>query len=499
MRRAHYEDMIRELYENICAGRERRANLISLKKELKEEKNRKIFVQLTGNCLDEIMKCLVDEDAKVRKNAASILGMMRCQEALEVLMDAYEEEEQLFVRAEYVSAMAELDCEEYLEYFHQRVDALMAYDAPENEKKHIQEEIRELQNLILKKEGMKKHTFTGWNRANEVVFVTLPAFRDVLAEEIPGKKKLLKSGVRTIVSDMQEAMKIRTFSEMLFVVDCPKKLPAEPKSLAAALKESDLMRLLEENHKEEAPFYFRIGISGTMPLQERGSFSKKAAAAIENMFSRKLINSASHYEVEIRLIQNREGDFVPFLKLYTLADHRFDYRRYYVSASMRPFLAAGLIALAKPYLKEYGQIMDPFCGVGTLLMERRYLVPARNAYGIDTFGEAVEKARANSKIAGMQTNYINRNYFEFEHDYEFDEIVTDMPVGNLTKPELDELYRKFFKKSAEMLTDKGRIICYSKEMGLVKKQLRLYDDFRLIKEFCIQEKSGTYLFVLEKK
>lgn len=491
--------MIKELYDKICAGEERRANFISLKKELKEEKNRNILLKITGNCLDEIMKCLVDEDAKVRKNAAAVLGQMRCQEALDVLMDAYVEEEQLFVRPEYVSAMAQLDCGEYLPDFHERLEELTAYDAPENEKKHIQAEIRELQELILNKEGINKHTFTGWNCANEVVFVTLPAFRDVLAEEITGKKKLLKSGVKTVVSDMEEVLKIRTFSEILFVIKCDEKLPAEPEKLAEALKESDLMQVLVKNHKEEAPFYFRLEISGAMPLEERRDFSRRAAAAIEETFSRELINSTSHYEIEIRLIQNKEGNFVPFLKLHTLADHRFDYRKYHVAASMRPFLAAGLLALAKPYLKEHAQILDPFCGVGTLLMERRFLVPARNAYGIDTFGEAIEKARANSKIVGMQTNYINRNFFEFEHEYEFDEIITDMPAGKLTKPELDNLYRRFFEKSAELLADKGRIICFSRELGLVKKQLRLHGDFRLLKEFCIQEKSGAYLFILEKK
>ena len=92
-------------------------------------------------------------------------------------------------------------------------------------------------------------------------------------------------------------------------------------------------------------------------------------------------------------------------------------------------------------------------------MERRFAVPARNAYGIDTFGEAIEKARVNSKIAGMQTNYINRDYFDFVHDYKFDEIVTDLPAGKLSKPELDDLYRRFFEKSVPS----GSGILYSGE------------------------------------
>ena len=129
--------MIEKLYEDICKGNNRRTALSSLKQEIKDEKNKEKLMALTGNRMDEIMKCLVDEDAKVRKNAASVLGELQCQDALEVLLDAYEEEQQLFVRADYVKAMATLDCSEYLNVFHERLDKLLAYEAPENEKKHI--------------------------------------------------------------------------------------------------------------------------------------------------------------------------------------------------------------------------------------------------------------------------------------------------------------------------------------------------------------------------
>ena len=49
------------------------------------------------------------------------------------------------------------------------------------------------------------------------------------------------------------------------------------------------------------------------------------------------------------------------------------------------------------------------------------------------------------------------------------------------------------------MAEHGRIVMYSGEMGLVKKYLRLQNRFRLLQEFCIQEKRGMYLFILEKK
>ena len=129
-----------------------------------------------------------------------------------------------------------------------------------------------------------------------VLLLTMPAFRDALAEEVTGKKKVLKSGVRTIVSDFETVMKIRTMQELLFVVHTQTDnnvLSTDPETLAAQLAESDLMQILTETHKGDVSFCFRIGVSGTMPLEERSIFAKRVAAAIEGAFERNLINSTS--------------------------------------------------------------------------------------------------------------------------------------------------------------------------------------------------------------
>jgi len=490
---------VKEIYAQICAGSDLRASLIELKKQMKETDRQDQFREICEGHYDVIMKCLADDDPKVRKNAAAVLGLLRIQEALDVLMDAWEAEDTLLVRAEYILAMAELDCESCLDVFHRRLDELRSYEAPENERKHVRAEMAALQELILKKEGAKKHVFSGYHRTNEVILTTLPAFREALAADIPFRKMMLKSGVRTMVSDMSVVQTGRLWQEMLFVLHGKKRFSADPELLAADLKETDLFGILTENHKGEPPFYFRVGVTGAMPKEETGAFAKKAAAAIERAYNGMLVNSVSNYEAEIRLAVGREGNVTPFLKLFTLPDHRFSYRKYSVAAGMRPQTAAGIMALAKPWLKEYAQVLDPFCGVGTLLLERRYAGPVRSAYGIDIYGEAIQKARANTKLAGMPVNYINRGYFDFTHEYLFDEIVTDMPVMSGDRPQTDALYRRFFEKSAEVLSGRGRVFCYSREMGMMKKYLRISGRFRLLAEFCILEKSGAYLFVLEKK
>ncbi len=268
-------DVLREIYENICAGRNLRANLIELKKMLKEESGQHAFREICGGNYDRIMKCLADDDPKVRKNAAAILGVLRVPESTDVLMDAYEAEDTLFVRPEYLYALSELDCGMYLPDFHRRLEKLCAYDAPENEKKHVREEIAALRELILKKEGLQKHTFSGFYRSNPVILTTLPAFRDALAAELPFPKKLLKGGVSTTVGDMNLVLTSRLWQEMLFVLQCEKGVPARPEVIARVIKESDLSVILAENHQGSAPFYFRVGIFGAMPREEQSGFAKK--------------------------------------------------------------------------------------------------------------------------------------------------------------------------------------------------------------------------------
>ena len=137
-----------------------------------------------------------------------------------------------------------------------------------------------------------------------------------------------------------------------------------------------------------------------MTLEQRSRFVKKLGSAIEQLSDGKLVNSPGDYEVELRLIANREGKFFPALRFYTLPDHRFAYRKHAIAASMHPSLAALIMELAAPYLKENAQIIDPFCGVGTMLIERDIRVPAREKYGTDIFGEAIDGARENAALAG---------------------------------------------------------------------------------------------------
>ena len=243
---------------------------------------------------------------------------------------------------------------------------------------------------------------------------------------------------------------------------------------------------------------YRMEVKGALPLEKKGPFIRKVSESLEAASGGRLQNTVTDYEVELRLLQKKDGSFVPMIKLFTLPDRRFSYRREVVATSISPVNAALTVRLAGKYLKEGAQILDPFCGVGTMLIERNRVIAADPMYGVDIFGEAIEKARINTKRAGNLIHYINRDFFDFTHGYLFDEIITDMPrsAGTGTRQELEELYWKFFVKAAEHLKEDGILILYTMNPELVEKNLSSSSGYERLEEFLINEKNQTRVYVL---
>jgi tRNA G10 N-methylase Trm11 len=51
------------------------------------------------------------------------------------------------------------------------------------------------------------------------------------------------------------------------------------------------------------------------------------------------------------------------IKLYTVEDHRFDYRKEVTPTSIKPVNAALLVSLASEFMVDDAKVLDPFCGV----------------------------------------------------------------------------------------------------------------------------------------
>ena len=480
------------IYLELLEKKEIRSNLSALRAKLREGVDAAYDREIVETFVQEheafILGLLAAEDAKTRKNAALLLGDLKYPNAAEALYDAFVKENTLFVRSAYLDALSQMDVSGKLPEIKQRLAELSAQEVAEENRKHADEELRALRRIVIRYEGIAKHKFDRKQQKNQVLLFCNKNGRETVRRMTGGRVHPL--GVLVETDDLIPLMQVRTYREMLFPLGGGKLIDSEPKTAASEVCAS-LITLCEKYHKEEMPFYFRIECKAPMTLEQKSNFTKRMGAELERLSNGKLINSTSDYEVELRLIANREGRFFPCVKFYTLKDHRFRYRKNSISASIHPSQAALMMELAAPYLKEGAQVMDPFCGVGTMLIERDIRVPAGDMYGTDTFGEAIEKARENASLAGEEIHYIHRDFFDFHHDYLFDEIVT-----NMTKEELDRLYARFFDKATEILKKNAVIVMYTQETGFVKKQLRLHREYMLLQEYCMQEKTGFSLLII---
>ena len=478
-----------------------RSSLSELRQLIKEEHQHTKAASWATEHETLLLGFLSDEDAKTRKNAALLLGDLGCQSALGALYNAYETEGTLFVKASYLQAIEHLDASEKLEELKNKLNALLEMDVEPENKKHVDEEIRALRKIVIKHEGIVHHTPDITGKEVRVILLTNRTQRETVRRMVTcGEASVHPLGVEVKTDSLKELMKIRTFRDMVFPLDIEGFLPADPVEAAKAIWESDVLELLDNLHKEKGHYYFRIECKNAMTLEERSAFTRKMANELEMLSKGQLINSTSDYEVELRLIANKDGELFPSLKLSTIKKRRFTYRKNAIAASIHPSTAALIMELAKDYLREDAQIIDPFCGVGTMLIERNKKVPAREMYGIDIFGDAIAFARENTQLAGIRVNYIHRDFRDFKHDYLFNEIITNMPIrGKKTKQEMDTFYGEFFEKAEEILTNDAVVIMYTNEIGFVKKQLRLHKEFSLQQETCLQPKNDFYLLILKYK
>lgn len=500
------ESFYKELLEQINV----RKNLSALRQWLKEGGSGELLSGKIKENEELFLGFLENEDPKTRKNAALLFGDLAYESAVDSLFAAYEKEETLFVRSSYLEALDSYQVERIaassiLPGLKGRLEELQQVALTEENRKHVEEELRSLRKLLIRCEGIEKHQFDMKQRENRILLVTNRIHREVVRKMVEeyGHTAIHPLGVLVETDNLYSLLQVRTYREMLFLdreqeSQWVSKNPEE----AAQMLAPWMLKLCRKYHvpgprQEADSFYFRVECKSHMTLEERSRFTKRLGARLEQISGGSLVNSTGDYEVELRLIENREGMFFPCIRFCAMPDHRFDYRKHAISASIHPSTAALIMELARPFMQEKAQLMDPFCGVGTMLIERDIAVPAGDKYATDIFGTAIEMGRENARLAGEKINFIHRDFFDFHHEYQFDEIITNMPLrGKKSKEEMDRLYERFFSKALEILKREALIVMYTNEVGFVKKQLRLHREFRLLQETAMQKKTGFYLLII---
>ena len=340
-----------QLFTELQEKKNVRSNLSALRASLKEatEEQKAQAIEFVRGHEDLVFGFLQEEDAKTRKNAALLLGDLAVQNALQPLWKAYTREQTLFVKSAYLEAMKALHAEEILSQLKDRLAELEGEPVTEENRKHREAELRALRAILIQYEGIDTHHFDIKQKNNHVLLVTNRNHRGILENQTGGKAHPL--GVIVQTDDLLQLLQIRTYRDMLFLLPVKGLLEQELEKAAEAVWKP-MLAICAKYHREDKPFFFRIECRSAMTLEQRSRFVKKLGSAIEQLSDGKLVNSPGDYEVELRLIANREGKFFPALKFYTIPDHRFAYRKHAIAASMHPSLAALIMELAAPYLKE---------------------------------------------------------------------------------------------------------------------------------------------------
>ncbi len=487
------------LIERLYKEDNKRSLLSELRQGIKEKDGFGIVFDRVCEDTDFFLSLLSHEDPKTRKNVALLLGELGIEEALTALWEAYEAETQLFVKSSYLTALSHLDYDNLLPSLHERYTFLSSAELTEENRKHFEEELRVLNDMLVAKEGINTHIFKGYLNEHDCILLTNRNYKEITANQLTEEQILpFASGVRVKTTNLKKVLEIRTYSELLFVIPGMEVCPGAPDAAAKKIAASALVEMLKKDHKGFLPFYFRLEIKSKQPLDKKALFAKRLSAAIEQATNRTLINSPHDYEFEIRMIEDKNGNFHALVKYMTIPEVRFDYRQEHVAASIKPSTAALLVELAKEYMVKDAQVLDPFCGVATMLIERQMVVKANTSYGIDTSVEAIEKAKQNTLNAGQIIHFVNRNFFTFSHEYLFDEIFTNMPwaMGKISKNDIYDLYNRFFKQAKTVMKPQGTIILYTHDADLAR-HFGLQSGYTIKKSYPISEKEGTALMIFQ--
>src|SRR5208282_1377475 len=156
-----------------------------------------------------------------------------------------------------------------------------------------------------------------------------------------------------------------------------------------------------------------------------------------------------------------------------LSDERMRHREYKIAhrpASLRPAVAAAIAWLSEP--REDDIVLDPFCGAGTVLIERAHLARYRNLIGSDRDSKAMRAAMEN----------IGSRYKPIELHDRWDagalpladasvtKIVTNLPWGmkSGSHTENRRSYRDWIAEFNRILAPNGKMVLLTAEWRLMR-------------------------------
>lgn len=492
------------LIDEILQGEPVRKPLSDLRSQLKDDPQGKELCIQKGLVL-RLVQLLESADGKTRKNAALLLGELsenitdsgEIQGIMQSLWEAFEREDKKFVRSSYIHSLAFYPAREYVSKLQEILTELNQKEIPQEDLKHTRELRREIEKLLSVWDEKEEIPFRGITKKHGILLTAEPYIQENLCRELKKQCNLegtiTKRGVRVVTDSLKKLEKIPLYRELWFVLRRKEGMVLDRDHLPEGIANSELLPLLREVYGDRKSYTFRL--TEMMAKQtERQLSLKQLAFQLEETTGHKLVNSGKNAQVEVKICPKADGTFALYGRFAGCLKERFDYHRETLPTAMSPVTAAQMVELIAPYLTENAHVLDPFCGQGNLLIERYRKMPARDVYGVDIYGEAIESARRQTERIGQEFYYINRDFFDFTTSYLMDEILTECPrMENKSREIVDEFYEKFFRKAIEVTGKEALIFVLSTEENAIKKQIRVHRELQLIRQVAMRGTEKIYI------
>ncbi len=194
-----------------------------------------------------------------------------------------------------------------------------------------------------------------------------------------------------------------------------------------------------------------------------------------------------------------------FFLTVRLSDDKMRHREYKAAhrpASLRASSAAALGWLSDP--REDDVVLDPFCGAGTILIERAHLGRYAMLLGSDRDAAALEAARVNvgARYKPIQLENWDAGALPLG-DASVDKIVTNLPWGIRygSHGENRKLYPLWFKEFARVLKSGGAMVLLTSEWRLMREleRTRKIAPSKIIRVSVLGKPAAIYVCSKESK